>query len=98
VKGRPEQDLAACPDGLAYGRQAAYFARRIEAAEARDMDMISKVGILFLLGVFAIGSLIVAAGGHNNFQYWSGLGFFIVCVLLAFYAVHQLTSGQSGHS
>ena len=65
------------------------------------MDMISKVAILFLLGVFAIASLIVAAGGNNNFQYWSGLGFFVVCILLAFYAVHQLTGGhggQSGHS
>jgi hypothetical protein len=62
------------------------------------MDMISKVGILFLLGIFAIASLIVAAGGHANFQYWSGLGFFIVCILLAFYAVHQLTSGHGEHS
>jgi hypothetical protein len=62
------------------------------------MDMISKVGILFLLGVFAIGSLIVAAGGNNNFQYWSGLGFFVVCILLAFYAVHQLTGGHGGRS
>jgi hypothetical protein len=63
--------------------------------------MISKVGILFLLGLFAVLSLIVAAGGHNNFQYWGGLGFFVVCILLAFYAVHHLTSGhgrQSGHS
>jgi hypothetical protein len=62
------------------------------------MDMISKVGILFLLGLFAVLSLIVAAGGHNNFQYWGGLGFFIVCILLAFYAVHHLTSGHGGHS
>ena len=45
------------------------------------MDQISKVGMVFLLGIFAILSLVVAAGGHNNFQYWSGLGFFIVCIL-----------------
>lgn len=62
------------------------------------MDMISRVGILFLLGIFAIASLIVAAGGNHNFQYWSGLGFFVVCILLAFYAVHQLTSGHGKHS
>ena len=62
------------------------------------MDMISKIGILFLLGLFAVLSLIVAAGGHSNFQYWSGLGFFLVCVLLAFYAVHHLTSGHGKSS
>lgn len=62
------------------------------------MEQISKVGIVFLLGIFAILSLIVAAGGHNNFQYWSGLGFFVACILLAFYAVHQLTGGRGGHS
>ena len=62
------------------------------------MGMISKIGILFLLGLFAVLPLIVAAGGHDNFQYWSGLGFFIVCVLLAFYAVHQLTSGGNARS
>ena len=60
--------------------------------------MISKFGILFLLGLFAVLSLIVAAGGHNNFQYWGGLGFFVVCILLAFYAVHHLTSGHGGQS
>jgi hypothetical protein len=58
------------------------------------MEQISKVGIIFLLGVFAVLSLIVAAGGHHNFQYWAGLGFFVACVLLAFYAVHQLTAGH----
>lgn len=61
------------------------------------MDMISKIGILFLLGIFAVLSLIVAAGGQGNFQYWSGLGFFMVCVLLAFYAVHHLTGGHGQH-
>lgn len=62
------------------------------------MDQISKVAIVFLLGLFAVLSLIVAAGGHDNFQYWGGLGFFIVCILLAFYAVAELTGGQSKHS
>ncbi len=62
------------------------------------MEQISKLGIVFLLGIFAILSLIVAAGGHHNFQYWSGLGFFVVCILLAFYAVNQLTSGHGEHS
>jgi len=58
------------------------------------MDQIVKVGIVFLLGLFAILSLIVAAGGHNNLQYWGGLGFFVFCVLLAFYAVRELTNGH----
>ena len=62
------------------------------------MEQISKVGIVFLLGIFAILSLIVAAGGNHNFQYWSGLGFFVACILLAFYAVHHLTSGHGKHS
>ena len=64
------------------------------------MEQITKIGIIFLLGIFAILSLIVAAGGHDNFQYWSGLGFFVACVLLVFYAVAQLTGGhhkQSDH-
>ncbi|WP_119299821.1 hypothetical protein [Dongia deserti] len=62
------------------------------------MEMISKVGIVFLLGLFAVLSLVVAAGGHDNFQYWGGLSFFIVCILLAFYAVAELTNGrQSDH-
>ena len=47
------------------------------------MSQIVKVGIVFLLGVFAILSLIVAGGGHNDLQYWGGLGFFVLCVLLA---------------
>jgi hypothetical protein len=62
------------------------------------MEQISKVGIVFLLGIFAILSLIVAAGGHDNFQYWSGLGFFVACILLVFYAVSQLTGGHRKHS
>jgi hypothetical protein len=60
------------------------------------MDQIIKVAIVFLLGVFAVLSLIVAAGGHNNLQYWGGLGFFVLCVLLSFYAVRELTNG--GHA
>ncbi len=55
------------------------------------MEQISKVGMVFLLGIFAILSLTVAAGGHNNLQYWGGLGLFVGLVLLIFYAVHQLT-------
>ena len=57
------------------------------------MGQIVKVGIVFLLGVFAILSLIVAGGGHNNLQYWGGLGLFVLCVLLTFYAVRDLTNG-----
>jgi hypothetical protein len=62
------------------------------------MEQISKVGIVFVLGIFAVLSLVVAAGGHHNFQYWSGLAFFVACVLLAFYAVHQLTGEHGKHS
>jgi hypothetical protein len=62
------------------------------------MEQISKVGMVFLLGIFAILSLMVAAGGHNNFQYWGGLGFFVGLVLLIFYAVHQLTEPHRKHS
>lgn len=62
------------------------------------MEQISKVGIVFLLGIFAVLSLIVAAGGHHNLQYWGGLGFFVACILLAFYAVHELTGGHGKSS
>jgi hypothetical protein len=58
------------------------------------MEQITKVAIVFVLGIFGIASLIVAAGGHHNLQYWAGLGMFVACVLLAFYAVHDLTSGH----
>jgi len=57
-----------------------------------------KVGIVFLLGVFAVLALVVAGGGHNDLQYWGGLGFFVVCVLLTFYGVHELTNGHGGRS
>ena len=57
--------------------------------------------IVILLGLFAILSLYVAGGGNHNFQYWTGIGFFVICVLLCFYAVHHLTSSHgkqdSGH-
>ena len=62
------------------------------------MDQIVKVAIIFLLGVFAVLSLIVAGGGHNNLQYWGGLGMFVLCVLLSFYAVRELTNGNHSHS
>jgi uncharacterized PurR-regulated membrane protein YhhQ (DUF165 family) len=62
------------------------------------MEQISKVGMVFLLGIFAILSLTVAAGGHDNLQYWGGLGFFVGLVLLIFYAVHQLTEPHRKHS
>jgi len=62
------------------------------------MGQIVKVGIVFLLGVFAILSLIVAGGGHNNLQYWGGLGMFVVCVVLSFYAVRVATNGHHHRS
>lgn len=62
------------------------------------MNQIVKVAIVFLLGLFAILSLIVAAGGHNDLQYWGGLGLFVLCVLLSFYAVHELTGGDNNSS
>jgi hypothetical protein len=62
------------------------------------MDQIVKVAIVLLLGVFAILSLIVAGGGHNDLQYWGGLGFFVLCVLLTFYGVHELTGGHHNSS
>ena len=62
------------------------------------MGQIVKVGIVFLLGILAILSLIVAGGGHNDLQYWGGLGFFVLWVLLTFYAVRALTNGHRDHS
>ena len=62
------------------------------------MGQIVKVGIVFLLGVFAILSLIVAGGGHNDLQYWGGLGLFVLCIVLSFYAVRALTNGHHHRS
>jgi hypothetical protein len=62
------------------------------------MGQILKVGIVFLLGVFAVLSLIVAGGGHNDLQYWGGLGLFVLCVLLTFYGVHALIGDSSDHT
>ena len=62
------------------------------------MGQIVKVAIVFLLGAFAVLSLIVAGGGHNDLRYWGGLGFFVLCVLLTFYAVRALTNGRHDHS
>ena len=57
------------------------------------MGQIVRVAVLFLLGAFAVLSLIVAGGAHNDLQYWGGLGLFVLCVLLTFYAVRDLTNG-----
>jgi hypothetical protein len=57
------------------------------------MGQIVRVAVVFLLGGFAILSLIMAGGGHNDLQYWGGLGLFVLCVLLTFYAVRDLTNG-----
>jgi hypothetical protein len=62
------------------------------------MGQIVRAGIVVLLGVFAILSLIVAGGGHNDLQYWGGLGFFVLCVVLSFYAVRALTNGHNNRS
>jgi hypothetical protein len=56
------------------------------------MGQIVRVAIVFLLGTLAILSLIVAGGGNNDLQYWGGLGLFVLCVLLTFYAVRDLTN------
>jgi hypothetical protein len=55
------------------------------------MGQIVRVAILFLLGAFAVLSLITAGSGHNDLQYWGGLGLFVLSVLLTFYAVRDLT-------
>jgi hypothetical protein len=57
------------------------------------MGQIVRVAVVFLLGAFAVLSLIMAGGGHNDLQYWGGLGLFVLCVLLTFYAVRDLTNG-----
>jgi hypothetical protein len=57
------------------------------------MGQIVRVAIVFFLGALAVLSLIVAGGGHNDLQYWGGLGLFVLCVLLTFYAVRDLTNG-----
>ncbi len=65
------------------------------------MHELSKIGTVVLLGLFAILSLAVAARGHQDLTYWGGLGFFVFCILLAFYGIAKLTAhsaeGQDGH-
>ncbi|MBL9036814.1 MAG: hypothetical protein JNN33_18770 [Rhodospirillaceae bacterium] len=55
------------------------------------MHELSKIGTVVLLGLFAILSLSVAARGHQDLAYWGGLGFFVFCILLAFYGIARLT-------
>lgn len=56
------------------------------------MHELSKIGTVVVLGLFAILSLSVAARGHQDLAYWGGLGFFVFCILLAFYGIAQLTA------
>jgi hypothetical protein len=62
------------------------------------MGQIVRVAIVFLLAALAVLSLIVAGGGHSDLQYWGGLGIFVLCVLLTFYAVRDLTNGANHRS
>ena len=62
------------------------------------MDKATNFIIVIILGLFAILALYVAGGGNHNFQYWTGIGFFVICVLLCFYAVHHLTSDHGKKS
>ena len=56
-----------------------------------------KIGTVVLLVLFAIFSLFVAARGGQDLPYWGGLAFFVFCVLLAFYAVANLTAPRKSH-
>lgn len=58
------------------------------------MDL-SKIGTVVALTVFGFASLSVAARGHHDLTYWGGLGFFVFCILLAFYAIATLTAHKS---
>lgn len=62
------------------------------------MQELTRIGTVVVLGLFAILSLSVAARGHQDLVYWGGLGFFVFCILLAFYAIAQLTAPHKGHS
>lgn len=58
------------------------------------MDL-SRIGTVVALTLFGFASLSVAARGNNDLTYWGGLGFFIFCILLAFYAIANLTAHKS---
>jgi hypothetical protein len=59
------------------------------------MDL-SKIGMVVLLVFFAVLSLFVAGRGNHDMTYWGGIGFFVVLVLLAFYATNRLTGEHAG--
>ena len=59
------------------------------------MQDLTKIGTVLLLALFAILSLSVAARGHQDLAYWGGLGFFLFCILLAFYAIANLTAHKN---
>ncbi len=58
------------------------------------MDL-SKIGTVVALTLFGFASLSVAARGNNDLTYWGGLAFFVFCILLAFYAIANLTAHKS---
>lgn len=61
------------------------------------MQDLTRIGTVVVLGLFAILSFSAAARGHQDLVYWCGLGFFVFCILLAFYAIAQLTSPHKSH-
>jgi hypothetical protein len=60
------------------------------------MDL-GKIGTVVLLTIFGFLSLFVAARGNQDLTYWGGLGFFVICILLAFYAIANMTAPRKGH-
>ena len=57
-----------------------------------EMQELSRIGTVVLLGLFGVVALSVAARGHGDLTYWGGLGFSVFCILLAFYGIARLTA------
>jgi len=48
------------------------------------MQDFSRLGMMFLIGVFGVASLFEASNAQHGLPYWAGLAFFIFCILLLF--------------
>ncbi len=55
------------------------------------MQDISRFGMMFLIAVFGVLSLFVAAKSQIGMPYWAAIAFFVFCILLLFklIAVHD---------
>jgi hypothetical protein len=51
------------------------------------MQDLVRIGMTFLIGIFGVAGLFVAANAGHGVPYWGGLGFCLFSVLLMFWQI-----------